>query len=336
MTELDKLKSDLKQKSDRIQELENKLELTESKASKLHSEFVYSLAAMGAFYWTDNLRTGTAIYTSNDFFYRMGFADSEIPRTLNDYITFIHPSDLPTTMDTFTRYCNGELESYEVDFRFRRKDGSWATTHNLGYITKREGDEVIEVSGVTIDISYIKSIEEALQKSNAELKAANEKLKHIASTDRLTGVKNRVKIEEAFEREINRAERYDTCFEIALLDIDFFKRVNDTYGHQTGDGVLVEVAKRLEENCRKTDIVGRWGGEEFIIICTDIKDGICSLGEHIRAAVAATEFESVGTITVSVGVTSYQKFDSMENMIKRADLALYEAKHLGRNRVVSR
>jgi len=336
LNELEVLKAELKQKEELIRDLQDKLGVAETDTATLQSQFAYSLAAMGAYFWVDNLRDGTAIYSSAHFFNRIGYDDSEIPTLLDDYVALIHPEDSPGVMDTFTRYCNGELEKYEVEFRFRKKDGSWISTHNLGRITKRIGDEVVEVSGITIDISYIKSIERALEQSNSELKLANEQLLTLATTDRLTGVSNRAKLDDAFEHEIRRARRQGSCFEIAILDIDFFKKVNDTYGHQTGDQVLIEVARRLQSNSRGTDIVGRWGGEEFLIICADMEDGIQAFGEHMRSVVAEKPFESVGSITVSIGVTTYQDLDTKETMIKRADQALYEAKEAGRNRVVFR
>jgi len=336
LNELEALKAELKQKEGLIRNLESKLENAETDRATVQSQFAYSLAAMGAYFWVDNLRDGTALYSSPHFFNRLGYEDSEIPTLLDDYVAMVHPEDSPRVMDAFARYCNGELEKYEVEFRFRVKDGSWISTHNLGRITKRIGDEVVEVSGITIDISYIKSIERALEKSNSDLKLANEQLLQLATTDRLTGVSNRAKLDEAFEYELCRARRQNSCFAIALLDIDFFKKINDTYGHQIGDDVLVELAQRLQCNSRRTDIVGRWGGEEFLIICADTKDGILTFGENIRSIIAEQPFASVGTVTVSMGVTSYQDLDNNDTMIKRADQALYEAKEAGRNRVISR
>jgi len=153
-------------------------------------------------------------------------------------------------------------------------------------------------------------------------------------TDALTGLNNRMKLDEVLENEVNRAQRYQSTFSIIMLDIDYFKKVNDTYGHLVGDEVLKKVADLLKRTFRKTDVPGRWGGEEFLILLPQ-QDRIraCMIAERLRAAIEASEFPDVGTITSSFGVTEHASEDTVENLIKRADDALYRAKELGRNRV---
>lgn len=153
-------------------------------------------------------------------------------------------------------------------------------------------------------------------------------------TDALTGLNNRMKLDEALENEVNRAQRYQITFSIIMLDIDYFKKVNDTYGHLVGDQVLKKLSDLLKRTFRKTDIPGRWGGEEFLILLPQ-QDRMhaCMIAEKLRSAIEASEFPDVGTITSSFGVTEYAAGDTVENLIKRADDALYRAKKLGRNRV---
>lgn len=120
-----------------------------------------------------------------------------------------------------------------------------------------------------------------------------------------------------------------------MADIDKFKSVNDTYGHQVGDSVLSEIAEIMRQLVRDTDTQGRWGGEEFLVICSHVDlNGTYALAERMRSAVAEHSFSVVGQKTCSFGVASYRQGDTGENIVKRADVALYEAKHNGRNRVV--
>ena len=169
---------------------------------------------------------------------------------------------------------------------------------------------------------------------NRKLTALNKELERRSVTDRLTGLFNRVKLEEAFEVDIQRSFRYKQSFSIIMVDIDHFKEVNDTYGHQAGDQVLVEVARLLKENVRATDIAGRWGGEEFLIICaqTDAQ-GALKLAQTLLLKFQHHAFPIVQRKTASFGVTTYLQGDKSNDMVARADAALYVAKSNGRNRV---
>jgi len=172
------------------------------------------------------------------------------------------------------------------------------------------------------------------QRTKAE-NAAKE-AKRIAITDRLTGLFNRLKLDEALKNELQRCQRNGHPFAVVMLDIDFFKDVNDTHGHQVGDRVLTGVAGILQKQVRETDIVGRWGGEEFLIICPSTElQGALSVAEKLRTKIEAHTFPKVGTKTVSFGVTVWCQDDTIEGIIARADQALYRAKDKGRNRVES-
>ncbi len=119
-----------------------------------------------------------------------------------------------------------------------------------------------------------------------------------------------------------------------LIDIDYFKGVNDRYGHQAGDSVLVEFANILTTNIRHVDTVGRWGGEEFLVICPETsKEGVYNLAENLRKNISVYNFSDVGCLTASFGVSLYQEGDSAHSIIAKADVALYNSKESGRNRV---
>jgi len=182
---------------------------------------------------------------------------------------------------------------------------------------------------------YQQNLEQKIEERTKELEEKNTQLEKLSVTDRLTEVFNRMKLDSVLEGEINRANRYKNPLSLIILDIDHFKRVNDTHGHQTGDSVLVEFADILRKTVRNTDTVGRWGGEEFLVICpeTGLK-GAISLAESIREKIEAHNFTTVGRVTASIGVSAYSEGDREKDMIGRADACLYQAKAEGRNRVI--
>lgn len=164
------------------------------------------------------------------------------------------------------------------------------------------------------------------------IKDINEKLIFISHTDELTGIYNRRKSMEDLEATISLAKRYNNDFCIAMLDIDHFKQINDKFGHNIGDNTLKSLSNFIKRQLRETDIFGRWGGEEFIIIAphTDIK-GAFAFIERLRKKTAAHTFKDVGNITFSAGLCAYSPGLSAFDMIDYADSALYESKEKGRN-----
>ena len=162
------------------------------------------------------------------------------------------------------------------------------------------------------------------------------RIEELSITDKLTNLFNRVKLDEVLDLELQRSKRYNHTFGVILIDIDYFKSVNDNYGHQVGDQVLQEIAKILKEHTRNLDIVGRWGGEEFLIICPETDyDGIIKLSETLRNLIEIHDFSIVKKKTASFGVSIYNNDENVETIIKRADDALYKAKENGRNRIES-
>lgn len=170
---------------------------------------------------------------------------------------------------------------------------------------------------------------------NAELEQANNELMIRSITDKLTQIYNRLKLDESLSSELARAKRAGSPFSVVLLDIDHFKQVNDIHGHNVGDAVLVCMAEILRESVRATDILGRWGGEEFLILLPDTgPDQAYGVAEKIRVAIADAVFPVVNHKTVSIGATSYMAGDNVIKLLCRADKALYKAKGDGRNKSV--
>lgn len=167
-----------------------------------------------------------------------------------------------------------------------------------------------------------------------KLRKANRRLTIQSRTDILTGVANRAMLNERFTREVDRAGRYGRPLSAILLDIDHFKKINDAYGHLVGDQVLIAFAGLVSSNVRGSDTAGRWGGEEFLVLCpeTGWEDALV-VAERIRRAVEEFTFVGVRRQTASIGVASLRPGDGVDDLLLRADEALYRAKGEGRNRI---
>ena len=173
-----------------------------------------------------------------------------------------------------------------------------------------------------------------LRIAQKDIEEKNKELEKLSITDNLTNIYNRRKLDELLGNEILRSERFGHIFGFAILDIDHFKNVNDTYGHQIGDSVLKKIASILKTNLRRTDFVGRFGGEEFVIICPESNiENTAELMERFRLIIEKYNFGEVKNNTASFGITIFKKGDNLDSIIKRADEALYEAKNSGRNRI---
>jgi diguanylate cyclase (GGDEF)-like protein/PAS domain S-box-containing protein len=161
-----------------------------------------------------------------------------------------------------------------------------------------------------------------------------ERLKQLATTDALTGICNRRHFDEVLASEINRAARFSSPLSLILFDIDHFKRVNDTFGHQAGDRVLTQLAVTVGNSIRTVDLFARWGGEEFVVMLpgSDLDAGRL-LAEKLRMALEKQPFSDVGQVTCSFGVAEYAPGDNADALIKKVDRCLYHAKASGRNRV---
>ena len=186
---------------------------------------------------------------------------------------------------------------------------------------------------------YISGLRKRLTKNYAELSMAYNKLEELVRRDYLTGAFNRMGIMEFLEFEVERANRYGTPFSVCIVDIDWFKRINDTFGHAAGDKVLKVLVEVLSSCTRKTDIIGRYGGEEFLIILveTPLEFGKTCLN-RCRMEIERTPFPDLPEdyrVTASFGATEYQPGETIDSLLSRADSALYMAKSMGKNRVVA-
>lgn len=160
-------------------------------------------------------------------------------------------------------------------------------------------------------------------------------LQEMASIDKLTGIYNRRMLDEFLQKTIDVVVRHKEELSLIIIDIDHFKDVNDRYGHVEGDNVLFQTSNIISENLRSSDIFGRYGGEEFLVICTKTdKNGAFLLAEKLRIAIKEYQFDKVGRKTISLGIADFEKNDTIKSLLEKADIALYKAKNDGRNRSV--
>lgn len=224
-----------------------------------------------------------------------------------------------------------QMEKGRLDVRIDVRSGGEIALLEKGFNSMAEKLQNVhhKMQSVNTDL------ERLVNQRTQELIEKNQDLERLSMTDSLTGIPNRLKLDQILDEEYARSLRYGVSFGIAIIDIDKFKQVNDSYGHQVGDQVLITFASILTDNIRNIDIVGRWGGEEFLLICrgSDL-DGTMAAAEKLRAAIADHVFRTIGITTASFGVSAYQVGDTVVDMIARADTALYRAKENGRNRIV--
>ena len=180
----------------------------------------------------------------------------------------------------------------------------------------------------------IEALKRQLQERNDELEAKNKEIDYLTVTDPLTGLCNRVRLNEILDHEKNRFDRYNHSFAVVLVDIDHFKQVNDDHGQDVGDRVLVELARLLKDYSRKVDAVSRWSGEEFLIVLPESdQDGAYLMAENLREKIEDHDFPEAPGITASFGVDVFKENDEVDDLLSRVNAALENAKQNGRNRV---
>jgi diguanylate cyclase (GGDEF)-like protein len=182
--------------------------------------------------------------------------------------------------------------------------------------------------------SHLQDLNEELQHEITKRKELEKEFQKLATTDNLTQAYNKMKFREIMLRELGRAERFNEALSIVMIDIDRFKKINDTYGHVEGDYVLKTIADLVREKLRKVNYFVRWGGDEFVVIAieTDL-EGSRILAEKARKSIENYKFDNVGKVTASFGIAQLKKGETEDSLITRADKALYKAKKNGRNRV---
>ena len=310
-------------------------------------------------FWDWNALTGH-VQRSPGWFRMLGYDMNVFKNDVFTWENIIHPDDYDRVMEYFEAYVNGQISEYKTEYRCRKHDNTYIWIHDTGKIVQRTEDgKVARMIGAHTDIDAVKTSQDMLLYQNKLLLSDNATLDNLvkerteeltlinqrlheqiievvlsASHDGLTGLYNRRSFEELFEKEMHRSKRYSYPLSIVLFDIDDFKRINDTYGHKIGDEVLIGLSILVPKVIRDSDIIARWGGEEFIIIFPESDlESAKEKAEKIREAIANEIFPSSLRVTCSFGVTTYLKEDTADSLFIRCDDALYKAKADGKNNV---
>ncbi|MBM4399702.1 MAG: GGDEF domain-containing protein [Candidatus Cloacimonetes bacterium] len=301
---------------------------------------------------------GKFILVNNTWCKQLGYNITEAMVLTTKDITL--SEDFDESDETYKKLINDELECIQKIQRYVCKDGSsfWANV-NTSPIKNINGN-VICVLNIFLDINEqiknensLKTINHALESVNEKLKAANKeihkkneelqlayfKLDDLARTDALTGLPNRRQLEELLEVEMSRTNRTKREFCICIGDIDNFKRINDTYGHDVGDIVLKDIASIFSRSTRTTDTIGRWGGEEFLFILPETPlNGTLVLMERVRQFVMSHKVQKddlTFSVTITLGFSVFNPGCIIEEVVKQADIALYAGKKSGKNIAVA-
>lgn len=314
------------------------------------SEERYSVAVRGSNngLWDWDLKTNR-IYFCGQWKIMLGMGKSEICVTPDDWMKRVHKDDIDKVKNSIELHLKGKSILFESEHRILHNDGSYRWVLVRGSAIRDKNGKPVRFAGSQADITESKEAEKELKKSLDDLKFAlasekilmeeldrkNKELIELSITDGLTGIYNHRFLQERFDYEFKRVRRYGGMLSCMIIDIDHFKLVNDTYGHQIGDQVLRQIAAIMKQKSREIDICGRYGGEEFMIITSLQLENALRYAAKLHTAIANHVFES-GTnlihITVSIGLAEYNSdIKSKQELIERADVAMYQAKMDGRN-----
>lgn len=259
-------------------------------------------------------KDSTILSVSTAFINSSGYSKNELIDKKMNIIN--HPDEYKELFkDLWKTISSGKTWCGVIQNKNKNGDSYWLEQHIVPTLDGK--NEIVNYVSLGVDVT------------------AKKELEKLASFDILTGIYNRRMLDEFIKIEIELANRHSNELSIIMIDIDHFKSVNDTYGHQVGDIVLHQTAQIILNNLRKSDIFGRYGGEEFMIISPNIsKEEVFILAEKLRCLIHNFKFEKVGLKTISLGVSDLQDSDTSDSLIKRADNALYQAKNSGRDKTV--
>jgi len=309
----------------------NKIEKIVEKRSRelLISQKRLDLAVEGGELGCWELDFLTGEITTNSLLSEMMGYDSNVINSLETFFNMIHSDDRPDAIAKFKQHISGKSLFFESEHRIRTKNNHWLWILTKGQIVEKDDEgNPLQLSGVQIDISKMKNMQNILLQE--------------ANIDELTGLYNRRYFNKRLKELVEKAKRMNVTFSIAILDIDLFKTVNDTYGHKCGDFILKEFALFLQKSLRPYDFIGRIGGEEFeIAFENESLESATKVMERIRGnfenKVHLYKDEEL-KITFSSGLSSYSEViwngGDEEELFSLADKRLYHAKNTGRNKVV--
>lgn len=260
----------------------------------------------------------------------LGYSMCDLPDkvTYSFFTDKLHPEDYTRVMHSMMDHLSGKSPVYETEYRIQSRNGEYKWYYDRGKITRYDDNEKpLFLAGIVFDITDKKEQE-------LDLKRKNRILSEQSYVDDLTQINNYRSLIEHLNTSIANLRKTGTPLSIAMLDIDDFKKVNDTMGHVAGDKVLAGIAGILSDNIRETDFAGRYGGEEFMLILPHTGAAEAKyVTERIRSAVELQQFPEGIHVTISGGIREYRG-ESITDFIHAADLNLYEAKRNGKNQIV--
>lgn len=303
------------EETDRVKEL---VEKRTYELNQMKKRFELAVEGADLALWDWNIETDQ-IYTNDRWSSMLGYNRGDIKSTLSGWKSLLHPDDAKVVSEKLRAHLDGHMKIYRAEYRVKAKDGNYKWILDTGKVFERNSDgRALRAIGIHLDITDSKEKEQLLEK--------------ISVTDHLTQIYNRVRLHEELNKEIERFIRYKIKFSLIMFDVDHFKKINDTYGHDVGDSVLIELAQVVNENIRSIDLFARWGGEEFIILATNIEETQANqFAEKLRLAIESHEFANVPNITCSFGVCEFKESYNNLLFLKKVDDALYKAKEAGRN-----
>lgn len=290
-------------------------ELSEAQ-SRLH--LVAEIGELTFWEWDPNTEE---VFFAPEWWRQTGYALGELPLRLNEWVRLLHPEDQARILDHLSRFVETPATLSEIQYRLRCKDGAYRWfMARLRALPTADGP-LERVLLVHQDVTQSKlSADQAV---------------HLAQHDYLTGLPSRALLDQLANHMLASARRSGGGLAVLFLDLDRFKAVNDTHGHLVGDQVLSALTHRVRQHLRATDVLARWGGEEFVVLLPHTRgEDAVRLAENLRQLVAGEPFPEVGRVTLSLGVAEFQPDETSDRWLKRVDDALYAAKTAGRNRVV--
>jgi diguanylate cyclase (GGDEF)-like protein/PAS domain S-box-containing protein len=288
--------------------------------------------------YIEHLDEENAAYISPQIADLVGYTADEWIADRTFFATVLHPDDRERVLAGFAAMQESG-EPYDCEYRLIARDGHEVWVHDAAVVVRDELGRPRYTQGYMLDISERKRTADALRRSQERLREQMEKVEHQALHDGLTDLPNRRLFRDRTHQALHRSTREGSGFALLLLDLDHFKKVNDTFGHPSGDALLVEVANRLRRALRSGDTVARLGGDEFGILVPGVADAVAAqvlvdklraaLGEPFMLGRAAVEVEA------SIGWALFPNHgDDIEALVHRADLSMYAGKKLHHTRPV--
>jgi diguanylate cyclase (GGDEF)-like protein/PAS domain S-box-containing protein len=294
----------------------------EEKLRELEERWEFALEGSGDGVWDWNFET-YEVYYSKTLKEILGFDDAEFNNKFSEFKERINPDDVQNVMDNINRHLRAETPFYTAEYRIRKKDRTYMWALDRGKVIRWDAEgKPLRMIGTFTDISMRKRLEEEIKK--------------MAFRDPLTNLPNRLLFNDRFEQTISTSLRHKKMFAVIIIDIDKFKKINDTHGHDIGDKLITHVGLKISEMLRKSDTIARFGGDEFLLLLpeignkTDVEIIAKKIIDSFRAKILLGDRKL--SITLSMGISLYpQDGQDISILLKNADLALYDVKESGRN-----